>query len=327
MNTAIYTIAKNEAHNVAAFMDAAQGAPVYVLDTGSTDDTVELLKKHGANVKQQIVTPWRFDTARNIALDMVPRNVDVCVSLDMDEVIENNWQEKLKKEQDGNIGNYVYIAEWRDKEKTIPAVTVPRTRIHARHGFEWKRKIHEIIKPLPNVEEKPFNTSILVKHYQDDKQRNYSFALDEIISEYPLDADARLQRGGERYAKQEWAKALEDYKEYLKILADDDTLVIRNRKANVWVAIACCYNKLGKMDESFRAFISAVAADPGSREAWVHLAHTLSQINNVPLAYGAAMTANSIKKPYSFAAVDGYCWSDYPKELADNMFGKLIGGK
>jgi hypothetical protein len=43
MQTAIYTIAKNEAHNVAAFMKAADGAPVYVLDTGSTDDTVNLL--------------------------------------------------------------------------------------------------------------------------------------------------------------------------------------------------------------------------------------------------------------------------------------------
>ena len=67
MQTVIYTIAKNEAHNVAAFMKAADGVPVYVLDTGSTDDTVALLKEHGANVEQKIITPWRFDTARNIA--------------------------------------------------------------------------------------------------------------------------------------------------------------------------------------------------------------------------------------------------------------------
>jgi glycosyltransferase involved in cell wall biosynthesis len=55
-------------------MKAADGAPVYVLDTGSTDDTVSLLKQHGANVEQQVITPWRFDTARNVALEMVPSN-------------------------------------------------------------------------------------------------------------------------------------------------------------------------------------------------------------------------------------------------------------
>jgi glycosyltransferase involved in cell wall biosynthesis len=152
MQTAIYTIAKNEAHNVAAFMKAADGAPVYVLDTGSTDDTVNLLKQHGANVEQQVITPWRFDTARNVALEMVPSNTDVCVSLDMDEVIEQGWQIKLKEQWHGNIGNYKYIAEWKDEAKTIPAVTAPRTRLHARQGFEWHRKIHEVIRPLPHVQ-------------------------------------------------------------------------------------------------------------------------------------------------------------------------------
>jgi glycosyltransferase involved in cell wall biosynthesis len=61
MKNIIYTISKNEAHNVEAFMQAAEGAPVYVLDTGSTDNTVELLREHGANVTEQTINPWRFD--------------------------------------------------------------------------------------------------------------------------------------------------------------------------------------------------------------------------------------------------------------------------
>ena len=32
MQTAIYTIAKNETHNVAGFMEAAEDCPVYVLE-------------------------------------------------------------------------------------------------------------------------------------------------------------------------------------------------------------------------------------------------------------------------------------------------------
>ena len=52
---------------------------IYVLDTGSTDDTVELLQKLNVHVKQEIIKPWRFDVARNKSLDMVPDNVDICV--------------------------------------------------------------------------------------------------------------------------------------------------------------------------------------------------------------------------------------------------------
>lgn len=327
MQTAIYTIAKNEAHNVDAFMSAANGAPVYVLDTGSTDNTVDLLKASGANVKQQTITPWRFDVARNIALDMVPKNIDVCVSLDMDEVIEEGWQQKLKDQWRGNIGNYMYVASWQDKEKTVPSVISPRTRIHARHGFEWHRKIHEVIRPLPTTTEVRCDTDIWVKHYQDDKQRHYSKALDEVIEENPMDFDARLQRGGEMYQKQEWHKAIIDYMFYVRHLADDYTPIMRHRKAMTWVALAYCFHKIGNNDMMFRSFLFAIAEDPNCREAWTNIANVLSQTGNIPLAYGAAMTASNIKKAPEYACKDNFVWGDFPKNLADNMFAKLMEGK
>ena len=45
---------------------------VVVLDTGSTDDTVERLRAAGARVTVERFDPWRFDTARNRSLDLVP---------------------------------------------------------------------------------------------------------------------------------------------------------------------------------------------------------------------------------------------------------------
>lgn len=326
MTPAIYTIAKNEAHNVAAFMAAAEGAPVYVLDTGSTDATVELLKRHGAIVEQQIVTPWRFDTARNISLSMVPTSVDVCVSLDMDEVIEAGWQNKLKDQWKGNIGNYKYIAEWKDKAKTIPSVIGPRTRLHSRLGFEWHRKIHEVIKPLPETNLVLFDTDIVVKHYQDNKQRNYSSSLDDLLKENPYDMDSRLQRAGEMYQKQEWAKAIEDYKFYVHTLADNQDPVTRYRKALAWVALAYCYYKQGDTDSElpYRCFLHSVAEYPEYREGWCHIANIASQLNNAPLAYGASMTAWNIKKAASYAVVDTAFWGDLPKQIADSMFSRIL---
>ena len=320
MQTAIYTIAKNEAHNVAAFMKAAEGVPVYVLDTGSTDDTVELLKQHGANVEQQIITPWRFDTARNIALEMVPTSVDSCVSLDMDEVIEPGWQEKLESQWAGNFGNYLYIGAWLDKDKTKPKVVGPRSRLHNRKGFEWTRKIHEVISPLPNTKMMMFSTDIMVKHYQDDKIRNYNLAIDELIASNPLDSNSLIQRAAEYLSKKEYEKSIIDYRAAIRVLDIDEDAFKKYQKCLCWLALAECYAGVGNNEMIFRCFLYAVAEDPNSREGWANLAYTAKQLNLPHLAYGTAMTADKIKSRPPFAACIPDFWGDMPKDLANEMF-------
>ena len=58
----VYAISKNEEKFVDRWMDSVSEADeVFVLDTGSTDETVEKLKKRGASVKIKEIKPWRFD--------------------------------------------------------------------------------------------------------------------------------------------------------------------------------------------------------------------------------------------------------------------------
>jgi glycosyltransferase involved in cell wall biosynthesis len=324
MKSAIYTIAKNESHNVEGFMQAAEGCSVYVLDTGSTDNTVELLREYGAHVVQKIINPWRFDTARNEALALVPDDVDVCVSVDMDERLDTGWQDKLKAEWSGNVGSYFYIAEWADEACTIPSVQSPRTRLHSRHDYEWHRQIHEVIRPLEGVEQVWCDTSIVVKHYQDGKQRNYSPALRELLKENPNDADGWLQLAGECHQVGNFDEALDAYKQYLKVIEDDDLDMLRYRRSHAWISIAQCLHKLGRNDEVVRAFLSAIAAEPNCREAWTHFSHVALQMGNAPLAYGSAMTAYSIKQPPYHAATEAACWGELPKEIADHAFGLIM---
>jgi glycosyltransferase involved in cell wall biosynthesis len=308
MKIAVYTISKNEEHNVNGFMDAVGDVPVYILDTGSTDNTVELLKKRGAVVQQEIITPWRFDTARNKALALVPSDVDMCVSIDMDERLDPGWVELLQTQAKGTIGNYRYIAEWSDPEKTIPGIIGPRTKIHARPFFEWHRKVHEALRPLPGHQPVGFNTDILVKHYQNNVPRAYSAALDEIIEEDPTDGDARIQRAAESFKLGLFEKTLEDYKEYLKIVTAEDAeknVQLQFRRYTVLLGMSVVYAQLNDQEKYSKSLLHAIAEWPLGREAWLQLAQGAMGAENYPLAYAALMTARSIKEIPYHAVVDG----------------------
>ena len=86
MKVAIYTIAKNEEQFVKRWYESAKEADyLFILDTGSTDNTVSIARELGIDVEIEIITPWRFDVARNTALDYLPHDIDYCIALEMEE--------------------------------------------------------------------------------------------------------------------------------------------------------------------------------------------------------------------------------------------------
>ena len=94
----VYAISKNEEPFVDRWMDSMSEADeVVVLDTGSEDGTVEKLRARGARVVAESISPWRFDTARNRSLELVPEDVDICVCTDLDEVFRPGWREVLER--------------------------------------------------------------------------------------------------------------------------------------------------------------------------------------------------------------------------------------
>ena len=70
---------------------------ICVLDTGSTDDTVEKLRARGAHVEQKVISPWRFDVARSESLKLIPKDADICCCIDLDEQFRSGWREKLER--------------------------------------------------------------------------------------------------------------------------------------------------------------------------------------------------------------------------------------
>lgn len=101
MKAYVYSIAKNESKHVKRWYESTKQADGHILvDTGSTDDTIEIAKSLGITVYQIHISPWRFDDARNAALALVPKDADYCVAMDLDEIMLPGWYEKLQKAQD-----------------------------------------------------------------------------------------------------------------------------------------------------------------------------------------------------------------------------------
>ena len=142
----VYAICKNEEKFVDRWAESMKEADsIYVLDTGSNDNTVEKLKKHNIIVKKEIINPWRFDVARNRSLEMVPDDIDICVCTDLDEVLEKGWRNKLEKLWKKNTDRLHYHYNWSFDENGIPAISFYTDKIHKRHGYSWMHPVHEVL--------------------------------------------------------------------------------------------------------------------------------------------------------------------------------------
>lgn len=108
MKIAVYGVAKNEESNVKSWYESSKNADYHlIVDTGSTDNTVEVAKSFGINVVSALFFPWDETMAKNVAISLLPANIDYCVKLDLDQKISTqNWKEILIS---NDVTNYDYV--------------------------------------------------------------------------------------------------------------------------------------------------------------------------------------------------------------------------
>lgn len=214
----VYAISKNEEKFVKRWVDSMSEADkIYVLDTGSTDNTVKLLKEYGVNVIQKKIEPWRFDVARNKSLELVPKDTDICVCTDLDEVFENGWREKLEKYYiTGCRVSYTY--NWHFNENGISDVTFLLNKIHPRNGYSWAHPVHEVL--VSNDEENNINiTDIVLNHYPDNsKSRGGYLELLELSILEDGEDDRNMHYLGREYMYYgRWEDCINTLKKHLNL--------------------------------------------------------------------------------------------------------------
>ena len=149
MKVTLYAIAKNEEKNIEKFLlNAKKFDDMVVVDTGSTDDTVQLLKDAGIKVYEHSQTREEFDfsVARNQALSYV--ETDWALALDFNEDVDEFHPEGF-----GVIaGEFTKFNHLRfDDNGTGEPVqsNEVHTRLHRTKNYSWVNAVHEVPNFIP----------------------------------------------------------------------------------------------------------------------------------------------------------------------------------
>lgn len=314
MKICVYAISLNEIKNVEAFMQSCKEADlVLVCDTGSTDGTPEKLKELGAIVYNITQYPWRFDTARNTALNLIPADIDVCISLDLDERLYEGWREALEKTwtaETTRLG-YDYVWDWTIDGK--PNVRFFADKIHARHNYIWRHPCHETLYYIgPDSEEKATTAELTVIHEADySKSRSsYLHLLKKAVTETPENDRMRFYYARELMFNGQYEAAIHHFEEHL-LLSNWN-----QEKAASYRYIAHSLSQLGNLKESKTAAIKAVTESPDTREPWLTLARITLKMNDWSTCYWAATQCLAITHISTTYLNDNSCWGFEPYDLA-----------
>ncbi len=184
----VCSIAKNEEKHVRRWAESAKHADgIFLLDTGSTDDTVAIAKECGVTVFEKTYDKWSFAVARNDLREMLPDHDAWLVNLDLDEVLKSDWEWHWKDIPDeANRLRYRYIWNW--KPDGTPGVEYHGDKIVRRHTHHWENKVHEVNAANPGVQEtQHFLPGFEIHHHADNtkSRSNYLPLLLEDVAENP----------------------------------------------------------------------------------------------------------------------------------------------
>lgn len=306
----VYAIAKNEAHFVPRFMNGAKGADlVLIADTGSTDGLPHVARDIGAQVYDIHISPWRFDLARNAALALIPKDYDVCISLDIDEVLQEGWRTEIERVWRPETTRLRYMFDWGC------GIQFKYEKIHARHGYRWHHPCHEYPVPDGRIQEVWADTDMLLAVHMPDPNKSRGQYLD--LLELSVKEDPLCPRNAFYYARElsfhgKYEESIEALQKYLSM----PQATWPNERCYAMRTMARCYSELGNLYDAEKWCYLACAEAPNTREPWCELAMLLYRQQKWPECFAASMRALQVTDMQKVYTCDPAVWGHWPHDLA-----------
>lgn len=291
----VYAICKDEGKFVDQwFQNVLSADYIAVLDTGSQPEFYQhlLMIRDAVNkssgyekviVDQKVISPWRFDVARNESMKLIPKEADLCICIDFDELLTPNWADILRSKWNGEA-RVMYQYAWTHTATGMPAKIFTYDKCHANDGKHfWKYPVHECISIgtiEEDLEEIKHGLQIpepvpFLEHFPDpEKQRQQSYGelLKIRAQEFPnehfsytyLVAQLFWERKFEEVIKFGTEKAIPAI--YPTRYADQATM------PDLYLYIGDSYRAIGDFQHALEFHTQAVAALPLIRDGYIGMA-------------------------------------------------------
>ena len=207
-------IVKNEAHNLERCLKSLMplNAELVIVDTGSTDNTIEIAKRYTNKVYQE---PWREDFGwhRNHSFGLCTQDWILGIDADEELIFDQNSTPQAMLKDIANLPENIHVVgmtvkDWREHKKDHVA-EFDSLRFFRKGKVKWTRRIHN----KPNFEgDAAVVRNVYIRHYGYDitdegrkaKARRTIGMLKKTLEENPTDYESMF------YIAQAYAAFLSD---------------------------------------------------------------------------------------------------------------------
>ncbi len=342
---AVYAICKNEAKFIDSWLrniwcDGNGADGVYVLDTGSTDTTLQDFKSISKDigvsegwliVNQKTYEKWRFDVARNDNLAMIPSekyNVFYCIDLD-EKVIPDFWDDLRKMVfEHPNFERIFYQYAWSHDDSGKPKLYFWYDKIHQPRGWRWDFPVHEALK-CDNIKAYGYSgyyyldeKKIYLHHYPDPTKSRGSYLglLQLRAEEYPNDLYGLyyLAREYSFYKQTEnvlscafrlYSRLLKDTQSREEIYARDDM----NMLPCLCCLIGDSFKSFGMKDDAKYYYRKAILFSETYRDSYIKLAQLLAYQGKSKECYEVLDEMDKKSKKIIDWRISDWVWRDWKR--------------
>ncbi len=323
MKISVYAICKNEEKHIKRWYESMREADeIYVLDTGSTDKSVEILKSLNINVKEKHYDHFTFDQARNDSLDLVSKDTDLCVCTDLDEVFNKGWRKNLEEAIDKNVDRVRYNLNFSFDENGNPLSSYYISKIHKRDKYRWTHIVHEVIEYIGDTPENVVTTDkIEINHYPDrlKNRSNYLKLLEEASKLNPQDDRDMHYLGREYMYKKDWDKSIETLKKHLELKSS----IWKDERGASMRYISRCYIAKKDYAESEKWLKKALKETPNVREPYVEIGFLYYLTEDYPCSIVYLEKALTIKNKTETYINEEFSWNETINDLLSLCYFKI----
>jgi glycosyltransferase involved in cell wall biosynthesis len=293
-------IVKNEEALLARCLESVKGFPIYILDTGSVDRTIEIALRYTKNVYIDYIWTDNFSEAQNLIKSRVKE--DFILSIDADEVLLTGIESVIEAAQ---------LA----KDVVRVQMVAEGAIVEAKNDFGfgrlfrntpdifWCQPIHKHLN-VPGEGERVGDVKISYgwsPAHLNDPDRSLRM-LEQAVATQPDSARNHYYLGREYLYKNQWQNCIDTLKKYIKLSEWPSEM------AEAYMEIGQAHEHLGQYQEAADMYLQAIKINANFKEAIQCLSKIVTAENAIQW-----------KRMAKFANNHDVLWNRVPVEPASDI--------